>query len=247
MIRYHLKWLPFWCMMAWCSMQVMSGWDYILFASDVTSPQAGSGDVIRVKVGVPPQVDLVATETPEGSRQTWSGPLGKDEVGRLTKDGVCVSTSVPGTYLFRCVIQTPLPEFDDIEILDVTVVVDGTGPQPPPVPPTPPNPDPVPDLTDLGNLMRVIGQTVDSPTRAQDAQTIANAFRYTADNKLLNDQALIDGVAAKLKGDLTAEQKKAWEGWRLAYVATLSALEASGKLDVRQAFKEIEAGLRAVK
>lgn len=203
--------------------------------------QLKGDNVVNVKVGQPPIVDLFITDPPENARQTWDGPLGKNEVGRLTVDGVCVSTSLPGEYHFRCVVQVPLPEFDDVEILDITVVVDGAAPKPEP-PPDPPQPQ----LTELGKLMKTIGDKIESPTRAADAQLIASCFSEMLAMTALDDQSLLDGVAAKLKSKLTDAQKSAWEPWRTVYITTLTIMQAAGTLNVRQAFTEIAAGLRAV-
>jgi hypothetical protein len=107
--------------------------------------------VVRVQVGNPPWVPLTVKDAPDKSVQTWSGAIGPDQVGFYLRDGgIGVATPIVGTYPFRCIIQTPNEGLDTIQIVDVTVVVEGNGPVPPqppppvpPKPPTPPNP-PVP-------------------------------------------------------------------------------------------------------
>jgi hypothetical protein len=92
---------------------------------------------LRVKSGTPPWVLLVVKDAPEGSVTTWAGDIGGKGVALETKDGLGVSTAVPGAHGFRCVVQTPADGLDPITVLDVTVVVekpDGTVPVPPPPP-----------------------------------------------------------------------------------------------------------------
>lgn len=92
---------------------------------------------LRVKVGTPPWVLLTVKDAPESAVQTWAGDIGGTGVAIETKQGLGVSTAVAGAHSFRCVVQTPSEGLDPIQVLDVTVVVegkDGVIPQPPPPP-----------------------------------------------------------------------------------------------------------------
>ena len=103
--------------------------------SIVGTPQVGSADnVIRVKVGQPPWLNLAVKDAPEGAVQLWSGPIGEGKIGFYTKDGVGVAIVVPGTSVFRCRLQTPKEGLDEIVDVETTVIVEGATPGPGPVP-----------------------------------------------------------------------------------------------------------------
>lgn len=118
--------------------------------------------VVRVQVGNPPWVPLTVKDAPDKSVQTWSGPIGPGQVGFYLRDGgIGCTTPNPGTYPFRCILQVPNAGLDDIRILDVTVVVEGNGPQPPPVPPGPqPPPKPPTPVPPQPNVADKITEAV---------------------------------------------------------------------------------------
>jgi hypothetical protein len=89
-----------------------------------------------VKVGQPPWVSLSVDGAEAGSVTRWSGAIGPGLVGMESKDGVAVSTAVPGRYAFRCIVQTPKDGIDPIVVLDTVLVVEGDGVVPPDVVPT---------------------------------------------------------------------------------------------------------------
>lgn len=89
-----------------------------------------------VKVGQPPWVSLSVNGAEAGSVTRWSGAIGPGLVGMESKDGVAVSTAVPGRYAFRCIVQTPKDGIDPIVVLDTVLVVEGDGVVPPDVVPT---------------------------------------------------------------------------------------------------------------
>jgi hypothetical protein len=89
-----------------------------------------------VKVGQPPWVSLSVDGAEAGSITRWSGAIGPGLVGMESKDGVAVSTAVPGRYAFRCIVQTPKEGIDPIVVLDTVLVVEGDGVVPPDVVPT---------------------------------------------------------------------------------------------------------------
>lgn len=89
-----------------------------------------------VKVGQPPWVSLSVDGAEAGSVTRWSGAIGPGLVGMESKDGVAVSTAVPGRYAFRCIVQTPKEGIDPIVVLDTVLVVEGDGVVPPDVVPT---------------------------------------------------------------------------------------------------------------
>ena len=150
----------------------------------ISSPQLDIPEpgVINVTVGVPPQVDLFVSDPPEGSVQTWNGPLGKNDVGRRTPEGVSVSTSVPGIYEYRCVIQTPVEGLDPLVILDMTVVVQGTSPVPPIVVPpvvVPPVVVPPPPPTDFST--RLTDAVKANPAAHERFGRVAAAYELVAE------------------------------------------------------------------
>ncbi|TXH44895.1 MAG: hypothetical protein E6Q97_32075 [Desulfurellales bacterium] len=80
-----------------------------------------------VKVGQPPWVSLSVDGAEAGSVTRWSGAIGPGLAGMESKDGVAVSTAVPGRYAFRCIVQTPKDGIDPIVVLDAVLVVEGDG------------------------------------------------------------------------------------------------------------------------
>lgn len=93
-----------------------------------------------VKVGQPPWVTLSVDGAEAGSVTRWSGAIGPGLVGMESKDGIAVSTAVPGRYAFRCIVQTPKDGIDPIVVLDTVLTVEGDG-----VVPVPPDVIPVVD------------------------------------------------------------------------------------------------------
>lgn len=80
-----------------------------------------------VKVGQPPWVVLAVDGAEAGAVTRWSGAIGPGLVGMESKDGIAVSTAVPGRYAFRCIVQTPKDGIDPIVVLDTVLVVEGDG------------------------------------------------------------------------------------------------------------------------
>lgn len=165
----------------------------------IGSPQLDVPDanVIRVEVGNPPQVDLFVVEPPSDSRQTWSGPFGKQEPGRRTVEGVSHANAVAGTYHYRCVVQVPLPEFDDIEILDITIIATGHGPRPPPGPDPEPDPTPPPP-TGLAKLTADACRAVIKPEDIPTFGIVGGIYVQVADEIKAGKYADIDSVARRL-------------------------------------------------
>lgn len=85
------------------------------------------------KVGQPPWVALSVKDAAPGAVAKWSGAIGPGLVGMEAKDGVAVSTAVPGRYAFRCLLQTPKEGLDDVQVLETVLVVEGDGVVPPDV------------------------------------------------------------------------------------------------------------------
>lgn len=218
----------------------------------ISSPQLEIPDpnLITVPVGNPPQVDLFVTDPPEGSRQTWTGPLDKDQPGRRTLDGVSHSTSLPGRYQYRCVIQTPLPEFDDLQILDITIVVTGTGPKPDPEPePDPdPTPTPEPDLPDgkYGLAKPSYRAAMQAMTSKRDEEATAIAVLLLGATREASVQAMKDKFESDLNSQFTDAQWTAWTPWIEWFGRDLNRLQLTSTDDAKVAFVECSLGLFAV-
>lgn len=100
---------------------------FLLLASTAL---AGGPSIVgpkSVKVGQPPWVSVSVKDAGAGAVQTWSGAIGPGLVGMETKDGVAVSTAVPGRYAFRCIVQTPSEGIDPVVVLETVLVVEGDG------------------------------------------------------------------------------------------------------------------------
>lgn len=210
----------------------------------ISSPQIDvpKPGVITVDVGNPPQVDLFVADPPEGSRQTWSGPLGKDEPGRRTLDGVSHSTSIPGIFDYRCVIQTPLPEFDDLMILDIKIVVQGSQIIiPPPPPPVVPPPVVVPS-----DWAAKVTEAVKANPSAQTGFTrVAATYETVADSiksGLLTTPAQVTGFT----NTMTASVSPEWAAIETAIVKPhLATLNLTTAAQHEGPWREIATAVRA--
>lgn len=123
------------------------------------------------KVGQPPWVTLSIKDAAPGSVTTWSGAIGPGLVGMEAKDGVAVSTAVPGRYGFRCVIQTPKDGLDDVQILETVLLIEGDGVVPPP--------DVVPPVVDW--QARLTAAVKSAPDKHAGFAKVAGVYALVAD------------------------------------------------------------------
>jgi hypothetical protein len=127
---------------------------------------------LRVKVGSPPWVMLAVKDAPPNAVQLWSGAIGPGKVAVEVKDGLAVSNSVAGVYPFRCILQVPKDGLDDVQILDVTVLVEGSDGVIPPPPPPPPVEDFASKLTAAVKAL---------PAAHAGLEKVANVYGLVAD------------------------------------------------------------------
>jgi hypothetical protein len=156
-------------------------------------------------------------------------------------------SSYPGVYR----VTLGVSNADGLSMLEWSVTVGDVKP-PKPKPDDDVVPIVEPDLPvgkfGLGIKSWRAAQQVVSPKRADEAKELAQALLLSL--VAADGQAMVDQFAASMKSRFTAAQKTAWEPWRSAYLAELTALQTSGKLAAKDdwvsAFSEMSVGLSAV-
>jgi hypothetical protein len=157
-----------------------------------------------------------------------------------------VLASYTGVYR----ISLAVGNADGVDQCAFTVTV-GT---PKPTPKPDPKPDPIVEPVipagkfGLGIKSWRAAQLVKSANRPAEAKTLAAALLLSI--AAADGQKMIDQFASTMKTQFTPEQKAAWEPWRAAYLAELSALQGANKLNAKDdfvaAFSEMALGLSAV-
>lgn len=192
---------------------------------------------LRVKVGNPPWVLLTVKDAPEKSVQTWGGAIGGTGVGLETKDGLGVSTAVPGTHSFRCVVQTPSEGLDPIHILDVTVVVEGKdGVIPPPPPP------PVVETFDAKLTKAVAASPKDTH---EGLGRVAKLYETVAD-QIKGGLLKTPEAVTTFTDSLTPVASPAWAGIKTSVVDPhLKTLTLATAADYEPVWRQIAAAVKA--
>lgn len=141
---------------------------------------------------------------------------------------------------------------DGVDQASHTVTVGKPKPKPKPDDDDPPIPDVEPNLP-AGKFGLAIkswraAQKVKSERRPEEAKVLAAALFVAMAGA--DSQAMIDGFTSTMKAKFSEAQKTAWQPWKDAYLAELTALQSAGKLnekaDFVEAFSEMALGLSAV-
>lgn len=203
--------------------------------SIVGTPQTSDADnTIRVKVGQIPWISLAVKDAPAGAVQSWTGPIGEGKIGFYTKDGVGVAIVIPGTFQFRCRLQTPKEGLDEIVDVETTLVVEGSGPAP--------TPTPTPVVEDFPTKLAA---AVKANPEAKLAQ-VANTYVTVADGIKGGVFTTPQQVTAATDGFVGLIGSTAWPGIKSSVVDPYLATQALTKAgDYEPLWRQIAAAVKA--